>query len=149
MSVDHYENFPVASVLCPPRIRPAVVAIYHYARTADDLADEGSVSAAERLADLSAYRCDLQAMLASAAPSARWPGVFAALAASVREHQLPAQQLHALLDAFEQDVRNPRYDTRASLLAYCALSANPVGRLLLHLYGIADSTALRDRKSVV
>ncbi len=143
MSVDHYENFPVASVLCPPRIRPAVVAIYHYARTADDLADEGQARAEQRLSDLAAYRRDLQAMLACAAPSARWPGVFAALASSVRDHQLPAQQLHALLDAFEQDVRKPLYDDRASLLAYCALSANPVGRLLLHLYGMADSTALQ------
>ena len=148
LSVDHYENFPVASVLCPPRIRPAVLAIYHYARTADDLADEGSAPAAARLADLSAYRRDLQAVLASTAPSERWSDVFSALGASMRAHQLPAQPLHALLDAFEQDVRNPHYDNRASLLAYCKLSANPVGRLLLHLYGITDGTHLQHADAI-
>ena len=143
MSVDHYENFPVASVLCPPRIRPAVLAIYHFARTADDLADEGAAGPAERLADLAAYRRDLQAVLAAQAAGPRWPGVFAALANSVREYALPAQPLHALLDAFEQDVHNPRYENRASLLGYCARSANPIGRLLLHLYGIHDRAALQ------
>ena len=59
MSVDHYENFPVASLLCPPALRPAVVAIYRFARTADDIADEGDAPAADRLADLAAYRADL------------------------------------------------------------------------------------------
>ncbi len=142
LSVDHYENFPVASVLCPPRLRPAVVAIYHFARTADDLADEGTAQPAERLANLAAYRRDLQAVLSAQATSPRWQSVFAALAHSVRQYHLPAPPLHALLDAFEQDVHNPRYDDRLSLLDYCARSANPIGRLLLHLYGIADRTAL-------
>ncbi len=143
MSIDHYENFPVASVLCPPRIRPAVAAIYHFARTADDLADEGDASPAQRLADLAAYRSDLRAVLAAQAPSARWTVVFLALASSIRAYALPAQHLHALLDAFEQDVHNPRYADRAALLGYCACSANPVGRLLLHLYGIADNASLQ------
>ena len=105
-------------------------------------------AAAERLADLSAYRRDLQAVLASTAPSERWSDVFSALGASMRAHQLPAQPLHALLDAFEQDVRNPHYDNRASLLAYCKLSANPVGRLLLHLYGITDGTHLQHADAI-
>jgi hydroxysqualene synthase len=143
LSVDHYENFPVASVLCPPRIRPAVVAIYHFARTADDIADEGAAQPAERLADLAAYRSDLQAVLSAETASLRWASVFTALAASVRKYALPAQPLHALLNAFEQDVHNPRYENRAALLAYCAQSANPIGRLLLHLYGIQDNTALQ------
>jgi squalene synthase HpnC len=154
MSVGHYENFPVASVLCPPRIRPAVVAIYHFARTADDIADEGDAGAAERLALLAEYRRDLDCALAAPGPgsepgsSQRWPGVFATLAREASRHGLPAGQLHALLDAFEQDVRNPPYPDRASLLRYCEHSANPVGRLLLHLYGVADEASLRQSDDI-
>ena len=73
VSVEHYENFPVASWLCPPGLRPAVVAIYAFARTADDLADEGDAAPAERLADLAAYRADLLAVAAGRETSRRWP----------------------------------------------------------------------------
>lgn len=143
MSVDHYENFPVASVLCPPALRPAIMAIYHFARTADDIADEGEAPAVARLADLAAYRDDLAAVLAGRAPSPRWARMYAALGRSIRAHALPAPLLHALLDAFEQDARNPPYPDRASLLHYCSRSADPVGRLLLHLYGIGDAHSLQ------
>ena len=139
VSVDHYENFPVASVLCPPRIRPAVVAIYHFARTADDLADEGDAPAAQRLADLAAYRSDLRCVLQGQTASARWAAMFSRLAPIMTSFQLPAEPLHHLLDAFEQDVHNPRYADRAQLLDYCRRSANPIGRLLLHLYGVHDA----------
>ena len=148
MSVNHYENFPVASVLCPPAIRPAVVAIYHFARTADDLADEGDASAPLRLADLAAYRADLLAVYAGNAPSARWPAVFCALALRRAQFDLPARLLHDLLDAFEQDVHNPPYADRPALLDYCRRSANPIGRLLLHLYGVQDTDALRQADAV-
>jgi squalene synthase HpnC len=143
VSVDHYENFPVASLLCPSALRPAVVAIYRYARTADDLADEGSRGAEERRADLRDYRADLAAVFAGGPPSPRWAGVFDALAHARRTHDLPAQPLHDLLDAFDQDCGNPRYPDRAALLAYCRRSAEPIGRLLLHLYGISEPLALR------
>jgi hydroxysqualene synthase len=143
VSVDHYENFPVASILCPPLLRPAIRAIYHFARTADDIADEGSASAASRLADLAAYRRALDAACQGQAASERWRGVFGPLALRMREFALPPEPLHDLLDAFEQDVRNPPYADRAALLEYCRRSANPVGRLLLHLYGIRDAGALR------
>jgi squalene synthase HpnC len=143
VSVDHYENFPVASVLCPPALRPAVVAIYHFARTADDIADEGSAAPAQRLADLAAYRDDLAAALAGRDASPRWPQVFPALASAVHTFALPAAPLHDLLDAFAQDAGNPTYADRAALLDYCRRSANPVGRLLLHLYGVNDVLALR------
>lgn len=141
MSVDHYENFPVASWLCPPALRPAVVAIYQFARTADDLADEGDATSAERVQALRDYRADLSAVVAGRAPSRRWPQVFVPLA-----RQLPRLQpklLHDLLDAFEQDLAPPRYRDRAHLLDYCRRSADPVGRLLLGLYGVADATSLR------
>ena len=148
MSVDHYENFPVASLLCPPALRPAVAAIYHYARTADDLADEGDAAPAARLAALADYRADLEATVAGAAPSPRWHRVFAALGPVLRRHALPVELLTALLSAFEQDVVRDRYADRADLLDYCSRSADPVGRLLLHLYGVRDATSLRQSDAI-
>jgi hydroxysqualene synthase len=146
-AVGHYENFPVASWLCPARLRPAVVAIYAFARTADDIADEGNAGAAERLADLAAYRAELAACAAGTREYAHWPEVFAPLAAAMRSFALPAALLEDLLSAFEQDVVKTRdasgYATRDELLDYCRRSANPVGRLMLHLYGVHEATALR------
>lgn len=150
--VEHYENFPVASWLCPPRLRRPVAAIYWFARTADDIADEGDATAQARLADLSAYRHDLDACLSGNTGSGRWPGVFAALGEAAAGFRLPAGPLHHLLDAFEQDVRKTAagagYADRAELLAYCSRSANPVGRLLLHLYGVDDPAALRQSDAI-
>ena len=146
--VTHYENFPVASLLCPPRLRAPIAAIYAFARTADDLADEGPDTPAERLNDLAAYRADLHAIAAGHAPSARWAGVFAPLAGMLQSHGLPVPLLDDLLSAFLQDVEKTRdgtgYASRAELLDYCRRSANPVGRLLLHLYGVADEQALHE-----
>jgi len=141
VSVDHYENFPVASVLCPPRLRPAVAAIYWFARTADDIADEGDALPVQRLADLGAYRADLEAVVEGKAPGPRWQGVFTGLANTLREHRLPPPLLRDLLSAFEQDVVKQDYTDRAELLDYCRRSANPVGRLLLHLYGVDDDVS--------
>jgi len=137
----HYENFPVASLLCPPQLRPAVAAIYWFARTADDIADEGDAPPAQRLAELAAYRADLQAAAEGRPASARWPAVFAALGPVIARFQLPVPLLADLLSAFEQDVVKQRYATQAELLDYCRRSANPVGRLLLHLYGVHDATS--------
>jgi hydroxysqualene synthase len=144
----HYENFPVASLLSPAALRPAVMALYRFARVADDLADEGDADAAQRHADLAAYRAALQAVLDGRADGSRWPEVFASLALTIRAQALPAQWLHALLDAFAQDVRNPLYADRAELLDYCARSANPVGRLLLHLYRVGDALSLRQSDAI-
>ena len=142
-SVQHYENFPVASLLCPARFRPPIASIYHFARTADDIADEGNASPAERLADLAAYRADLNAVSQGRAVSARWSAVFAALGPVLQEWQLPLPLLTDLLSAFEQDIVKTRYDDQAELLDYCRRSANPIGRLLLHLYGVKDVEALK------
>lgn len=148
MAEQHYENFPVASLLSPAGLRPAVMALYRFARCADDLADEGDASVAQRNADLQAYRTDLQAVLDGRPASPRWPDVYPSLAVAIRQHALPAQWLHALLDAFEQDVRNPRYADRAQLQDYCSRSANPVGRLLLHLYRVGDGLSLRQSDAI-
>lgn len=150
--VDHYENFPVASWLCPPRLRPPVAAIYGFARTADDIADEGLAPASERLSDLAVYRADLDHCFTGKPDSGRWPGVFIPLRAAVRDFALPLRPLADLLAAFEQDVHKSRdgagYANRAELLDYCRRSANPVGRLLLHLYGI-DDAATQERSDAV
>jgi len=144
--VEHYENFPVASWLCPPRLRRPIAAIYWFARTADDIADEGNATAGKRLADLLTYRSDLTASLASHPGSGRWESLFAALGTASVEFALPSPPLFALLDAFRQDVEKTRdgagYRDRAELLDYCSRSANPVGRLLLHLYGVGDARSL-------
>jgi len=150
--VTHYENFPVASVLCPPQLRQPIAAIYGFARTADDLADEGDALPASRLADLAAYQSDLHAIAQGQAPSPRWASVFLPLQGVLRSHQLPLPLLEDLLSAFAQDVEKTRdaegYADRAELLDYCRRSANPVGRLLLHLYGVGDAQALRQSDAI-
>jgi len=151
--IEHAENFPVASWLCPPRWRAPIAAIYHFARTADDLADEGATSASERLAALAACRVALhEAARGSAATLERWPQVFDPLAAQMRAFDLPLAPLEALLSAFEQDVVMTRdastHADMAALLDYCTRSANPVGRLLLHLYGLKDDAALRQSDAI-
>lgn len=148
MAVNHYENFPVASLLLPPRLRPAVRAIYRYARSADDIADEGDISDAERLASLARYRRALQCIGTGQAPEPELAPVFAPLAEAVAQHQLPLVPLFDLLSAFEQDVTVKRYDGYAALLDYCARSANPVGRLMLALYGAATPDNLRDADAI-
>lgn len=129
-----------------------MAAIYWFARTGDDLADEGDQLADDRLAALAGYRADLQALFTGAPLSGRWPGVFGPLAHARERHALPWRPLDDLLDAFMQDVRKTAagagYADRAELLDYCARSAAPVGRLVLHLHGIADSAALRHSDAI-
>ena len=151
-SIDHYENFPVASWLCPAHLRPAVVAIYHFARTADDIADEGVADAHSRLSSLKAMESDLLACTTTGHVSAQWPKVFTPLAAQIRQHTIPLQPLLDLLDAFTQDVNYTQsqrpYASREELLDYCRRSANPIGRLLLHLYGVNDKVSLAQSDAI-
>ncbi|GAB2891828.1 squalene synthase HpnC [Uliginosibacterium flavum] len=140
MPVDHYENFPVASVLLPRRLREPVEAIYAFARSADDIADEGDATNEERLAGLAAYQRELDVIAAGGTPT---EAMFARLARNVREWQLPIQLLRDLLDAFAQDVVKKRYADFPDVLDYCRRSADPVGRLLLHLYGETSADNLR------
>ncbi len=142
MSVGHYENFPVASWLMPAALRPAVRAIYRFARTADDLADEGDAAPADRLAALDALRAQLQA-IATGAPSA-WPD----LAAAINQHRLPLELFDDLLSAFSQDVVTTRYDSFDLLLDYCRRSANPIGRLLLQLFHRTEDRLLQQSDAI-
>jgi phytoene synthase len=133
-SVEHYENFPVASILMPRRLRQPVAAIYHFARAADDIADEGDLPDAERLRQHDEFRAELTRIARNEAPLTP---LFQNLAAEIRQHALPMPPFYDLLDAFSQDVVKKRFSNFADLLDYCRRSANPVGNLLLHLYGEA------------
>ena len=148
VSVDHYENFPVASWLCPPAMRPAVVAIYRFARTGDDIADEGQTSPAQRRAELAHYRAALLACAGGQPLPDAWPQVFGPLARAMQQHRLPLAHLDALLDAFDQDCGNPPHADRVQLLDYCRRSANPVGRLMLHLAGVQDAMSLQQSDAI-
>jgi len=145
MAVGHYENFPVASILLPRKFRHPVSLIYRFAREADDFADEGEASDALRLERLDAFRQELGNIEDDKAPGISW---FAELAATIEEHQLPLQPFHDLLSAFSQDVTKKRYADHGEVLDYCRRSANPVGRLLLELYGAATKQNLDDSDAI-
>jgi phytoene synthase len=139
MAVDHYENFPVASVLLPAPLREPVAAIYDFARSADDFADEGELSPQQRRALLAAYQAELDA-IESGEPT-RHP-LFLRLRPVIARYSLPLQLFRDLLDAFTQDVNKDRYCDFVELTDYCRRSADPVGRLLLHLFGYATAENL-------
>jgi squalene synthase HpnC len=139
MAVSHYENFPVASLLLPAPLREPVEIIYRFARSADDIADEGDDRPQMRLEKLNDYRAQL------AAPSTP---LFRDVEKIIREHGLPVQLFADLLDAFTQDVTRKRYDDFPQLMEYCRRSANPVGRLLLHLFKRTSDLELRQSDAV-
>lgn len=141
MTRSHYENFPVASRLLPRALRPAIGVIYAFARTADDFADEGNLSTAERLTHLDDYRDKLDALSSGASMS---DPIFIALADVKRRTGLPMQPLYDLLSAFRQDVIQHRYANFDEVLDYCRRSANPVGRMVLHLFDEATPDNIRD-----
>ncbi len=136
MGVGHYENFPVASVLLPARLRTPVVALYRFCREADDIADEGDAPAEERQAALDARRDDLYRIERGEGPLLPHYGAVAQL---IREHRLPVRHFHDLLCAFRQDTLKVRYADFGELMDYCQRSANPIGRLMLALHGAATS----------
>jgi phytoene synthase len=141
VSVGHYENFPVASLLLPRTLREPVAVIYRFARTADDIADEGDDPPGPRLARLQEYRLALQGIQSGTATK---DPLFRDLDRVAREHGLPLPLFHDLIDAFSQDVVKNRYADFAEVLDYCRRSANPVGRLLLALFRKDSAENLRD-----
>ena len=140
MAVDHYENFPVGSVLVPRRLRKPIHAIYAFARTADDYADEGGADNATRLAQLQALSDELVLIEQGKRP------VTALMQRlqneAIAPFSLPTSLFEDLLSAFRQDVVQKRYQEFAGLVDYSRRSANPVGRLLLCLYGVSDEKSL-------
>ena len=137
--ITHYENFPVASILLPRHLRRPVQVIYAFARQADDFADEGDDPPETRLARLNQFRIELDRIERGEHAD---QALFNDLALIIREHQLPIQLFRDLLDAFSQDVTQSRYQHFGEVMDYCRRSANPIGRLLLHLYGVTDARAL-------
>jgi squalene synthase HpnC len=137
----HYENFPVASWCIPQRLRQHVSNIYAFARGADDFADEDAY-AGERMERLQEWRTMLHACALSAhRPEDNAPcthPVFIALRESIRDQQLPVQLLNDLITAFMLDVSKTRYSSFGEVMHYCRYSANPVGRLMLHLFGYVN-----------
>jgi squalene synthase HpnC len=151
MAVDHYENFPVASLLLPRRLHAPVKNIYRYARSADDIADEGDAPAGARLEQLAGYRAALQQIESGSLDLAEHDSrraVFLPLAHSIRQFDLPIAPFMDLISAFEQDIVTKRYATDAELFDYCRRSANPVGRLMLHLYGAATPGNLAEADAI-
>ncbi|MDX1574401.1 MAG: squalene synthase HpnC [Methylophaga sp.] len=146
LAKSHYENFPVASVLLPRHLRGPIAAIYAFARTADDFADEGDASQAERLTSLNNYSALLRDI-----ETAQYRGsepVFLALQDAIHRYSLPVQLFEDLLIAFRQDVVKSRYASFEEVLDYCRYSANPVGRLLLHLDGYPDQHQLEQSDAI-
>ena len=139
MAVDHYENFPVASVLLPSHLHRPVGLIYRFAREADDFADEGDAAPQTRLQNLDHFRTQIRRIEAGLEPELPW---FSELGDVIRQHQLPIEPFLDLLSAFSQDVTQSRYSDFGAVLDYCRRSANPVGRLLLVLYGVSDRAHL-------
>jgi len=127
----HYENFPVASVFLPQHLREPIGLIYSFARQADDFADEGDLSIEQRLALLNGFRDELDLLHAYIKPQSAF---FAALGAMIKVRKLPYEPFYDLLNAFSQDVTKTRYADYDEVLDYCKRSANPIGRLMLHLY---------------
>jgi phytoene synthase len=134
----HYENVPVASLAVPRRLRPHVAAVYAFARGADDFADEPEHEG-RRLALLDAWEAELDRALAGTTSDP----VFVALGDTIRRFDLPDRLLRDLLDAFRQDCRQRRWGRFDDLLDYSRRSANPVGRLVLLLFGERDASAAR------
>jgi len=134
----HYENFPVASRIVPRGLRPHVCAIYAFARAADDFADEAAHDG-RRLEQLDRWEAHLDRCLAGGADHP----VFVALGDTIGRFELPAQLFRDLLDAFRQDCRTRRYASWDDLVDYCRRSANPVGRLVLRLFGHGDEDRAR------
>lgn len=133
----HYENFPVISLLIPKELRKHIAIIYLFARTADDIADEGNLSENERLQHLNDFEKSFNGLL-----NCKFESPFEeALHQTIEEKNLTPQLFYDLLKAFKQDVSKKRYDNFEAVLSYCRLSANPIGRLMLGLFNIRNEEA--------
>lgn len=141
----HYENFPVASLLLPAKLRKHVAAVYAFARQADDLADEGVADAADRLAAL----CNMATTLHDCIDgNATDNPVYLAITHTIKVFNLPIILFNDLISAFSQDVIKHRYTDFDELLDYCQRSANPVGRIMLHLQGKTDAASLKQSDAI-
>jgi squalene synthase HpnC len=134
---NHYENFPVLSFLVPKHLRKHVAIVYQFARKADDIADEGELTNAERLTQLNEFELQLQRAEHGIFNNQFW----SALHNTILEKELEINNFSNLLLAFKQDITKQRYSNFDELLNYCDNSANPVGRIILELNSITDEKA--------
>ncbi|MDQ6950099.1 MAG: squalene synthase HpnC [Mariprofundales bacterium] len=144
LAAQHYENFPTASQLIRADLRPAVAAIYAFARHADDIADNAQIPISVREKELDAWDTLLERCTEG---SVEHP-IMLALGDTLRRHQLPVELLHDLLVAFRMDLTIHRYASTEDLHYYCHYSANPIGRLMLALHGINDPAALAQSDAI-
>lgn len=144
LASSHDENFPVASRLLPRKIRPHIAAVYAFARIADDIADEPGMEEGERMGELERWTDGVERAYRGDADHP----AFIALSRTIREHDIPKQLLLDLLSAFRQDVTVNRYETFGDLLDYCRRSANPVGRIVLRIFGYRDDGLDRESDAV-
>ena len=136
----HYENFPVASMFLPKHLREPISLIYSFARQADDFADEGNLSKEQRLSLLNTFADELNLLRAYIKPRSVF---FATLGKMIQERKLSYEPFYDLLNAFSQDVSKTRYADYDQVLDYCSRSANPIGRLLLQLYGQSNAVNIQ------
>lgn len=134
---NHYENFPVASFLIPKSLRKDIAIIYWFARTADDLADEGDDNYDERLEKLNLFEKEFNLSLETKSNNQ----FFEQLSKTIKNNNLTSAYFLNLLSAFKQDVIKKRYENFNEVLDYCNRSANPVGRILLELFKVNDEEA--------
>lgn len=144
LASSHYENFPVVSLFIKKELRDHVAVVYWFARTADDIADEGTSGEEERIRQLDDFKTKFESALSGNPDSA----LHAALLNTISEKKLKTGDFLALLSAFRQDVHKKRYATMAELLDYCSRSADPVGRIILDLHDIHDEEAKRESDSI-
>ncbi|MDK4679827.1 squalene synthase HpnC [Kingella negevensis] len=137
---NHYENFPVGSIILPRRLRRPIHAVYAFARTADDIADEGNVTTAERQAELQKLIAELDKIAAHTQPETELMRQLNERA--IQPFRLPLQPFYDLLSAFSQDTEKTRYQNFGELIDYARRSANPVGRIMLHLYGETSAQSI-------
>jgi squalene synthase HpnC len=145
LPVDHYENFPIASIILPKHLRAPIETIYNFARSADDIADSRELPATFKQERLGFFREEFQRIQSDHSPLTP---LFSELALLIAQHNLPIILFFQLLDAFEQDLTIKRYENFAQLRLYCNRSANPVGRILLHLFGHAQDDNLQWSDSI-
>ncbi len=145
MPNSHYENFPVASPLLPRHLHAPVRAVYAFARSADDLADEGDATDQQRLAALLSYERELDRIELRQQPQTT---LFQNLATVIKDHALSIQDLRDLISAFQQDVVQTRYANIDVLLDYCSRSANPVGSIMLQLFEANSSQNIQQSDAI-
>lgn len=137
LASEHYENFPVISYFLPSELIPHVSVFYWFARTADDIADEGEITDSERIEKLQEYENTLINVLKNGSNILEWK----LLKNTIEQYNLNANYLFSLIKAFKQDCIKKNYSSTEELLEYCSFSANPVGRIMLQFFKINNDEA--------